>query len=162
MHINSSINLAPHRDSVNASLSNVEISEKSFKNVLTEVHTRAQPTARQDTNIDRTQEREYMLRVAKENPQEADKLAYGYAHNSLGHALLDLSDRPNIRYAATGELVTVQSQNYFHSVGQDMQQQLSSLYQQEINKGTPSYLILEKIFTFQDSMPQKFKDMLAM
>lgn len=111
---------------------------------------------------ERLKERDYMLKAAKSDPEEAEKLAFGYAHNSLAHALLDVSDRPNIRYSATGELVTPETEAYFAKISQAMQEQCSYLYNSEKSKGTPAEQILEKIFEFHDSMPLAFKNMLAL
>lgn len=111
---------------------------------------------------DRTRERRHILEAAKAGPQEAEKLAYGYAHNSLGGALLDLSDRPNIRYSATGELVTPKTKQYFDTISQAMQRQCANLYWEEKSRDTPAAEILQKIFDFQDSMPRPFRDMLAL
>lgn len=110
---------------------------------------------------ERLQERDYMLKAAKSDPEEAEKLAFGYAHNSLAHALLDVSDRPNIRYSATGELVTPKTEAYFAKISRAMQERCMHLYNSEKNKGTPPVEILEKIFEFHDSMPLAFKNMLA-
>jgi hypothetical protein len=110
---------------------------------------------------DKMRERNYMLEAARENSQVAEELAYGYAHNSLAFALLDLSDRPNIRYSATGELVTPKTQEYFNRISQAVQQQCANLYRQEVAKKTPPAEILEKIFSFHDSMPKDFKAMLG-
>ncbi len=102
-----------------------------------------------------------MLDAARADPQEAAKLAYGYAHNALGFELLDLSDRPNIRYSATGELVTPKTQAYFAKISQAMQIKSSHLYSSGIAKGTSHTEILEKIFDFHDALPERFKDMLG-
>jgi hypothetical protein len=111
---------------------------------------------------DRTRERRHMLEAARADPQEAEKLAYSYAHNSLAFALLDLTDSPNIRYSATGELVTPKTKQYFDTISQAMQRQCENLYRQEKSKGTPAEEILQKIFDFHDSMPRPFGDMLAL
>ncbi len=105
--------------------------------------------------------RSSMLEAANADPIMAEKLAYGFTYNYLDSAMLDLSDRPNIRYAATGELVTPTSERYFATISEAMQCQCSSLYRQEKIKGTPDSDILEKVFEFHDSMPEPFRDMLA-
>ncbi|MFJ5299521.1 hypothetical protein ACIQAL_23750 [Pseudomonas sp. NPDC088368] len=120
-------------------------------------------TARDMTHsADLIRERNYMLEKAKTSPSEAATLAFGYTHNSLSSALLDLSDRPNIRYAATGELVTPLTEQYFSHMSQTMQQHCNNLYRQEVSKGTPAEEILQKIFNFHDSMPARFKGMLGL
>lgn len=106
--------------------------------------------------------REQMLALANANAEDAERLAFGYAHHALGHALLDVSDRPNIRYSATGELVTPKTERYFAAISQAMQQQCSALYRQEKSKGTAHAEILDRIFKFHDAMPKAFRSMLGM
>lgn len=72
-----------------------------------------------------------MLAIARSNPSGASELAFGFAHNSLNMELLDVSDRPNIRYSATGELVTSKTSRYFAEIRSTMQKERSALYQSE-------------------------------
>jgi hypothetical protein len=137
-------------------------SKSQFQNILNGVSPRKTAYDQASRIADRTRERNYMLEAAKADPREAEKLAHGYAHNSLGSALLDLSDRPNIRYSATGELVTSKTQRYFDTISEAMQRQCANLYWQEKSKDTPPAEILQKIFDFHDSMPRPFRDMLAL
>lgn len=101
----------------------------------------------------------HMMNIARSDPAEAAALAYGYAHNSLSGELLDCSDRPNIRYSATGELVTPATSAYFARTYLAMQKERTELYQAELSKGTHSADILEKIFDFNESMPTRFLEM---
>lgn len=108
-----------------------------FKDALEETIT-SKIKRDQDIRVtERRRERNYMLEAARADPFEAQKLAYGYAHNALSSPLLDLSDRPNVRYASTGVLVTTESQRYFTIISQAMQRRCSDLYQQEISRRTP-------------------------
>lgn len=112
--------------------------------------------------VDLSKTREQMLALANADAEDAERLAFGYAHNALGHALLDVSDRPNIRYSATGELVTSKTERYFATISQAMQEQCSALYRQEKSKGTAPVDILQQIFQFHDAMPKPFRSMLGM
>lgn len=112
--------------------------------------------------VDRSKTRQQMLALANTSAEYAESLAFGYAHHALGHALLDVSDRPNIRYSATGELVTSKTERYFATISQAMQEQCSALYKQEKSKGTGPVDILEQIFQFHDAMPKPFRSMLGM
>jgi hypothetical protein len=134
----------------------------NFGNIIKSTFEQEQIEQKKLRVTERLQERDYMLKAAKSDPEEAEKLAFGYAHNSLAHALLDVSDRPNIRYSATGELVTPKTEAYFAKISQAMQERCTHLYNSEKNKGTTPVEILEKIFEFQDSMPLAFKNMLAL
>ncbi|OCR24988.1 hypothetical protein AFK24_10815 [Pseudomonas syringae] len=100
-----------------------------------------------------------MLEIARSNPTDASELAFGFAHNSLNMELLDVSDRPNIRYSATGELVTSKTSRYFAEIRSAMQKERSALYQSELKKGTSPSEILEKMFEFNDTMPTRFLEM---
>ncbi|WP_346832654.1 hypothetical protein ABDX87_09625 [Pseudomonas abietaniphila] len=102
-----------------------------------------------------------ILTIARSDPEAAKRLAHDYTYNSLGSPLLDLSDRPNIRYSLTGELVTAETAKYFQQISQAMQKQCETLYRQELSKGTPAVEILEKIFSVHDAMPTRFKEMLG-
>jgi hypothetical protein len=110
---------------------------------------------------ERLKERREALRAATADPKVAAQLTHNYVHNALGYELLDLSDRPNIRYSATGELVTPITKAYFAKISQAMQLQSVHLYQTETSKGSPDIQILEKIFDLHDQLPEKFKDMLG-
>ena len=133
-----------------------------FQSILNESSSRKPAYDEASRTADRIRERRRTLEAAKADPQEAEKLAHRYAHNSLAFALLDLSDRPNVRYSATGELVTPQTKRYFDTISQAMQKQCASLYRMEKSKGTSATEILQKIFDFQDAMPKPFRDMLAL
>lgn len=133
----------------------------TFASVLQEATPRP-PGISESTRLEqRTRSREHWLKVARTNPEEGKTLAYGYAHNYLAHAMLDVSDRPNTRYSGTGELVTPKTEAYFAKIGQEMQRQCANMYREEVNKGTSPDRILEKIFEFHDSMPKAFRDMIA-
>jgi hypothetical protein len=113
-----------------------------------------------DRNVELARARNDILSLARTDPHAASKFAHDYTYNSLGSPLLDLSDRPNIRYSLTGELVTSKTQAYFQQISQAIQRQCDTLYRQEISKGTPAVEILEKIFSIHDSMPLRFREML--
>jgi hypothetical protein len=134
----------------------------TFAGVLQEAAPRSPAISEPARLEERAQGRKRSLEVAKANPEEGKKIAHGYAFNYLAHALLDVSDRPNIRYSGTGELVTPKTEAYFAKISQEMQRQCANLYRQEIKKDTSADQILEKIFEFHDSMPKEFQDMLGL
>lgn len=134
----------------------------TFADVLRETAPKSPALSEPARLEERAQGRKRSLDVAKANPEEGQKIAHGYAFNYLAHALLDVSDRPNIRYSKTGELVTPKTEAYFAQISQEMQRQCANLYRQERKKDTAPDQILEKIFEFHDSMPKKFQDMLGL
>ena len=99
-----------------------------------------------------------LIGQAENDPKKAAMLAEGYAYNSLNGECVDLSDYPVIRYWATGEIVTSESKAYFQETWSRMQIKRTDLYQAELSKGTPAVKILEKILSFNDALPQKFRD----
>ncbi|WP_238591825.1 hypothetical protein [Pseudomonas abietaniphila] len=133
----------------------------TFASVLKAASAKAPALSEPARLEERADGRRRSLEMAKADPEEGKKIAHGYAHNYLAHALLDMSDRPNIRYSGTGELVTPTTEAYFAKVSAEMQRQCANIYRQEVEKGTSPDQILEKIFEFQDSMPKAFQDMLG-
>lgn len=103
--------------------------------------------------------RHKLMAQAQSSPVEASFLARHYAYNSLTGEGVDLSDYPVIRYCATGKIVTPESSAYFQKIGGCMQKERTALYEEEYLKGTPAARILEKILTFNDSLPHDFRDM---
>lgn len=101
--------------------------------------------------------------LAHENPVEAEKLAHLYSHSPLV-PWLDFSDHINgtgpIRYAATGEPVTEESEAYFNRVSSAELQDRIALYDAEKAKGTPAAVILDKLFEYIDALPTQYKEMI--
>ena len=130
-----------------------------FDKILKEATASVQPRRSPAGAVTHLEMRNRMLEIARSNPSDAWDLAFGYAHTSLNMELLDVSDRPNIRYSATGELVTSETSRYFAEIRSAMQKERSALYESEINQGTPPSKVLEKIFDFNDTMPTRFLEM---
>lgn len=105
--------------------------------------------------------REDIMRDARSSPGEAARLAHSYTFNSLTMSLIDVTDRENIRYSGSGELITAESTAYFKKTRLAAQRELAELYRSEMEKGTPPVSILEKILSFNDSLPPRFLDMCA-
>lgn len=103
--------------------------------------------------------RSELLEEAGKDPTQAAKMAYEYAYNSLVFELFDVTDYPIIRYTTTGQIVTDETRLYFAKTMSSVQKLRGELYETELLKGTPPAKILEKILDFNDSLPQKFKDM---
>lgn len=132
---------------------------RSFEKILGDVTASQQQRRSPPGAVSYMEHKNYMMRIARSDPAEAAALAHGYAYNSLSGELLDCSDRPNIRYSATGELVTPETSAYFARTHLAMQRERTELYQAELLKGTPPAEILEKIFDFNESMPTRFLEM---
>lgn len=101
--------------------------------------------------------------AAHADPKLAEKLAYDYSHDPLV-PWLDFSDHTNgtgpIRYAATGQPVTEESEGYFNRFSSAELQNRVDLYNSEKAKGTPAADILDKIFGYIDTLPTRYKEMI--
>ncbi|WP_397449751.1 hypothetical protein [Pseudomonas sp. NA-150] len=104
-----------------------------------------------------TEVHEWVLGEAKADPEKADMFAQSYAYDSLDSPLMDCSELPIMRIASTGEIYTGEIHSYYSQVRNEMQVGRSALYQAEIAKGTPGINILEKIFAYNDALPDEFK-----
>jgi hypothetical protein len=104
-----------------------------------------------------TEVREWVLDTAAKDPEKAEMWAHLYAYNSLNGPLLDCSDLPIMRLAATGEIYNQEMQSYYGRVRLAMQRDRSALYESEIGKGTPHAKILEKVFAYNDTLPEEFR-----
>lgn len=134
----------------------------SFAGVLSSAGPTAPALSESARFTERTEMRKHWLEQARTSPERGEEITHSYAFNYLTHALLDLSDMPNIRYSGTGELVTPETEAHFAKISRSMQDQCANIYRQETRKSTPADQILEKIFEFHDSMPKDFRDMLGM
>lgn len=99
---------------------------------------------------------------AHEDPVQAEKLAYDYSHCQQV-PWLDFSEHTKgtgpIRYAATGQPVTEESEAYFNSVSSAVLQHGTDLYNTEKAKGTPAADILDKLFGYFDALPARYNEM---
>jgi hypothetical protein len=114
-------------------------------------------TAKYTRSAKVTEVREWVLKTAAEDPEKAEMWAHLYAYNSLSGPLLDTTDLPILRLSATGEIYTKGMQSYYGQVWQAMQGDRSVLYESEIAKGTPAVTILEKVFAYNDALPEEFR-----
>lgn len=104
-----------------------------------------------------TEVRDWVLDTAAKDPEKAEMWAHLYAYNSLSGPLIDITDDPVVRLAATGEIYTSEMQSYYGKVRLAMQGDRSALYESELAKGTPPVKILEKIFAYNDTLPEEFR-----
>jgi hypothetical protein len=93
----------------------------------------------------------------------ADQLAYDYGHIEV-HQLVDLTDEiagtGPMKYAATGEPVTAQSEARFKQYASEFQTASRSLYNEERAKGTSSADIFDKLVALGDAQPADFRAMM--
>ena len=104
-----------------------------------------------------TERYEWLMQEAKADPDKASDLANLYAYDSLDGPLLDSTDMPILRLSTTGEIYTPQMRLYYSQVRNAMQGERSALYESELAKGTPAIQILDKLLTYNDSLPAEFR-----
>jgi len=101
--------------------------------------------------------------AAHGDPDLADQLAYDYSHDPL-QPLVDLTDEiagtGPMRYAATGEPVTAESEARFEQYASDFQAASLALYNEERAKGTSSADIFDKLIALGDAQPADFRAMM--
>lgn len=102
-----------------------------------------------------------ILRDAEADPNYAVEALGRYVYQSFGGPLLDITDPDNIRYSATGELVTPQSVAYYAKTAAVVKKELADLYQREKHLGTPPAETLNKVFCFLETQPRAFLEMSA-
>lgn len=104
-----------------------------------------------------------LSKSAHEDPVQAEKLAYDFSH-SPDVQFLDFSDHINgtgpLRYAATGQPVTEESEAYFNSLSSVALQNKINLYNAEKAKGTPAAEIMDKIIGYIDALPARYQAMI--
>jgi len=93
----------------------------------------------------------------------ADQLAYQYGHIEV-HQMVDLTDEiagtGPMKYAATGEPVTAESEARFKEYAHDFQSASLALYNGERAKGTSSADIFDKLIALGDAQPADFRAMM--
>lgn len=101
--------------------------------------------------------------AAHRDPNLADQLAYDYAHIEV-HQLVDLTDEiagtGPMKYAATGEPVTAESEARFKEYAHEFKRASLALYNEERAKGTSSADIFDKLIALGDAQPADFRAMM--
>ncbi|RZI44259.1 hypothetical protein EGT07_02205 [Herbaspirillum sp. HC18] len=98
-----------------------------------------------------------------QDPALAEKLADEMSHGTYA-AWLDFSDSIKgtgpVKYAATGQPVTEESESYFNSMGSAVLENKIKIYETEKAKGTPAADIVDKLLGYMDSLPTSYKEMI--
>jgi len=93
----------------------------------------------------------------------ADQLAYQYGHIEV-HQMVDHTDEiagtGPLKYAATGEPVTPESEARFNEHARAYEAASLALYNQERAKGTSSADIFDKLIALGDAQPAEFRAMM--
>jgi hypothetical protein len=104
------------------------------------------------------------LSVAAHSSAElAGQLAYDFSHN-VQQPILDATGWENntgpLRYAATGEPVTPESEARYKQMAENLQTASLKLYNEERAKGTDSADIFDKLVALGDSQSAEFRNVI--
>jgi len=101
--------------------------------------------------------------AAHSNADLADQLAFDYGRIEV-HPMVDLTDEiagtGPMKYTATGEPVTAESEARFNEYARNFQAASRALYNAERGKGTNSADIFDKLIALGDAQPAEFRAML--
>lgn len=99
------------------------------------------------------------LRKAEADPNYAWEAATLYAFTPFTGPLLDRTDPDNVRYSATGELVTPERTAYYSRVAAALGKQMVDLFHRERDLGVPPAVILSQLFGLMEAQPREFLEM---
>ncbi|HDS5355821.1 hypothetical protein HCH39_04950 [Enterobacter kobei] len=71
--------------------------------------------------------------------------------------LLDFAEWPKVRYAASGEVQTRESEEYFRDMTSAANLLRTALIDAERAKGTPALYILDKLLSLNSTLPERYK-----
>jgi hypothetical protein len=102
----------------------------------------------------------HLLAFAQSNPGNAEELLSAHLPKEDGILpLLDFADWPKVRYAASGEAQTRESQEYFRDMTSAANLLRTALIDAERAKGTPALYILDKLLNLNSALPERYKQM---
>jgi hypothetical protein len=89
----------------------------------------------------------------------ADQLAYDYAHQTQTplYDLTRYNEEGFMRYSATGEPVTLDSEARYQQMGESLHAATSALYNDEVALGTASADIFDKLIALTDKQASEFR-----
>lgn len=102
----------------------------------------------------------HLLSFAQGNPGNAEELLAAHLPKDDGILpLLDFADWPRVRYAASGEVQTPESEEYFRKMTSAANLLRSALIDAERAKGTPALYILDKLLNLNSALPERYRKM---
>lgn len=102
----------------------------------------------------------HLLSFAQSNPGNAEELLSAHLPKEDGLLpLLDFADWPKVRYAASGEAQTRESQEYFRDMTSAANLLRTALIDAERAKGTSALYILDKLLNLNSALPERYKQM---
>lgn len=102
----------------------------------------------------------HLLSFAQSNPGNAEELLSAHLPKDDGILpVLDFADWPRVRYAASGEVQTPESEEYFRKMTSTTNLLRSALIEAERAKGTSALYILDKLLNLNSALPERYKKM---
>ena len=102
----------------------------------------------------------HLLSFAQSNPGNAEELLSAHLPKDDGILpVLDFADWPRVRYAASGEVQTPESEEHFREMTSATNLLRSALIEAERAKGTPALYILDKLLNLNSALPERYKKM---
>lgn len=102
----------------------------------------------------------HLLSFAQSNPGNAEELLSAQLPKDDGILpVLDFADWPRVRYAASGEVQTPESEEYFREMTSAANMLRTALIDAERAKGTPALYILDKLLNLNSALPERYKNM---
>ncbi|EQB7355699.1 hypothetical protein ACYTK3_002768 [Enterobacter kobei] len=100
------------------------------------------------------------MAFAQSNPGNAEELLSAHLPKEDGILpLLDFAEWPKVRYAASGEDQTRESEEYFRDMTSAANLLRTALIDAERAKGTPALYILDKLLSLNSALPERYKKM---
>ena len=102
----------------------------------------------------------HLLSFAQSNPGNAEELLSAHLPKDDGILpVLDFADWPRVRYAASGEVQTPESEEHFREKTSATNLLRAALIEAERAKGTPAFFILDKLLNLNSALPERYKKM---
>ncbi|HCR1910943.1 TPA: hypothetical protein ONC18_003678 [Enterobacter kobei] len=102
----------------------------------------------------------HLLAFAQINPGNAEELLSAHLPKEDGILpLLNFAEWPKVRYAASGEDQTRESEEYFRDMTSAANLLRTALIDAERAKGTPALYILDKLLSLNSALPERYKKM---
>jgi hypothetical protein len=101
----------------------------------------------------------HLLAFAQSNPGNAELLSAHLPKEDGILPLLDFAEWPKVRYAASGEDQTRESEEYFRDMTSAANLLRTALIDAERAKGTPALYILDKLLSLNSALPERYKKM---
>lgn len=101
-----------------------------------------------------------LLSAAQQDAKKAEQLlSANTPAEDEAWPVMDFTHWPAVRYAVSGEVLTPESEAYFHRISAAAATIRSAITDAERAKGTPSFHILEKILALNSALPERYKAM---